>query len=147
MGCDRKLSSWNRRKSLYLLAAAFSAAVLQPLTTAQRTLGARGKAEWQASELVGALFHNKGSARRLGRIYAEMVQAEGSRRRLKEMVFAKSEYVETTVFNLDHARTVLIENIRADYRKGNTAMINGWVMSRTELRLCTLAYLEAHRHG
>lgn len=68
----------------------------------------------------------------IGETYRKQFSDESSERKLVKLL---SEYVSTeTTTTID----VLRQQIADDYRKGNTVMVDGWILSRTEARQCAL---------
>lgn len=80
-------------------------------------------------------------AARIGVLYLESVPPERSKRRLAEMVLG----VGTTDPPFDIA--AMTARVRArrdrDFLDGDLVVIDGWLLTRTEARLCALASLSA----
>ncbi len=68
----------------------------------------------------------------IGETYRKQFSDENSERKLVKLL---SEYVSTETTTTSD---VLRQQIADDYRKGNTVMVDGWILSRTEARQCAL---------
>ena len=68
----------------------------------------------------------------IGEIYRKQFSEENSERKLVKHL-SDYELTETTT-NTE----VLRQQITDDYNKGNTVMVDGWILSRTEARQCAL---------
>lgn len=68
----------------------------------------------------------------IGETYRKQFSDENSERKLVNLL---SEYVSTDTTS---TTDVLRQQIADDYRKGNTVMVDGWILSRTEARQCAL---------
>lgn len=86
--------------------------------------------------LLGVLSHPDG-ARNIGARYLSLVPAEGDERHLVNLL-AKGA---PGLMARDEARALLQNAVREDFDQGRTVELNGWVISRTEARLCALASL------
>ena len=60
---------------------------------------------------------------------------------LRNLVFAKYRDGESSPFRPNYDRNVFPDRFHSDFREGQVAKIDGWILSRTELRLCAIAYL------
>lgn len=69
------------------------------------------------------------AADRIGALYLERFPEERSVARLTRLLFGGTAPAA-------EARAHLVEAVVADFREGRTFMIDGWLMSRTEGRLC-----------
>ena len=68
----------------------------------------------------------------IGEIYRKQFSDENSEPKLMKHL---SEYKSTETTTITE---VLQQQITDDYNKGNTVMVNGWILSRTEARQCAL---------
>lgn len=73
-----------------------------------------------------------------GAKYKKKLPDEGSERALVRALFADGE---NTSYATLEART------RADFSEGNTVIIDGWVLSKTEARQCALQHLLNQHQG
>ena len=68
----------------------------------------------------------------IGEIYRNQFSDENSESKLVKQL-SDYESTETSAIN-----EVLQQQITTDYNTGNTVMIDGWILSRTEARQCAL---------
>ncbi|GAA4944255.1 hypothetical protein GCM10023314_16560 [Algibacter agarivorans] len=68
----------------------------------------------------------------IGEMYRKQFSDENSERKLIKHL---SDYESTEITTITE---VLRKQITDDYNKGNTVMVDGWVLSRTEARQCAL---------
>lgn len=68
----------------------------------------------------------------IGEIYRKQFSDENSESTLRKQLSAYESTETTTITE------VLREQITDDYNNGNTVMLNGWVLSKTEARQCAL---------
>ncbi len=68
----------------------------------------------------------------IGKIYRKQFSDENSERKLVKYL-SDYESTETTTIT-----EVLQQQITDDYNKGNTVMVDGWILSRIEARQCAL---------
>lgn len=109
-----------------LLKSAAGGLVLGPLGIAMTTRAQAGR------HLPPGL--PAGSAAVIGRVYLEKYPEEASRPALLKLL-EKGPGDKTTIFH-GHALKTSIEN---DFRDGDIVFLDGWALSRTEVRLCALA--------
>lgn len=72
------------------------------------------------------------SAREIGRVYLAGHPAEADPTLL-------CHYLESVCVQPERGRADWSVVIRDDFARGNTVLVGGWVLSRTEARLCALA--------
>jgi hypothetical protein len=101
-----------------------------PLSAAADGLAAR----------LRTLIVDHAAARRLGRLYIRQVPAEDDPRTLARLTLALPETQQADAIDLDHnsLRVRLDARVREDFASGATVQLDGWVLSRTEARLCAL---------
>lgn len=68
----------------------------------------------------------------IGEIYRKQFTDENTEGKLMKHL---SDYKTTETITITEA---LRQQITADYKQGNTVMIDGWILSRTEARQCAL---------
>lgn len=85
-----------------------------------------------AERLIGDLFGNIDSAREVGRAYLAQTPAEADR----AVLTASLQDVLATA-----NRETVRSKLRHDFATGNVVTVRGWMLSRTEARLCGLAVL------
>lgn len=68
----------------------------------------------------------------IGSLYRENFSAENSEHELVELLFnnVSTDFIQNT--------EMLKQQITKDYTTGNTVMVDGWVLSKTEARQCAL---------
>lgn len=80
---------------------------------------------------------DRAALRRLGALYLQDQPAEADRRRLAALLGAARA-------RAGDVPRVLVERIARDWREHDVAWVDGWLLARTEARLCALlALLEA----
>ncbi|HXR19681.1 MAG TPA: hypothetical protein VN757_07095 [Steroidobacteraceae bacterium] len=86
------------------------------------------------------LLYDRAAARRLGRLYVRQVPAEDDPRILARLTVALPEAQQVDAIALDRTslRHRLDARVRGDFASGTTVQLDGWVLSRTEARLCAL---------
>jgi hypothetical protein len=94
-------------------------------------------------ELAGrlrTLFYDREAARRLGHLYIRQVPTEDDPRILARLAVASAEAPQVDGISLDRASLLqrLDAQVRDDFASGTTIALDGWVLSRTEARLCAL---------
>jgi len=90
--------------------------------------------------LLGQFFSNKESARVVGQRYLGFTPNEANLERLMAMIFhSKENYARFANADAEQLRAMLSDQQRADFAHGRTIMIDGWILSETEVRLCALA--------
>ena len=82
----------------------------------------------------------KRSARWVGLAYLEEVPSERDVQNLSELVFSEIKW--ETLLRSD-IREVIRRQVRRDFRNDNLVRIRGWLLSRTEARLCALSALSS----
>jgi hypothetical protein len=89
---------------------------------------------------LSTLLYDRAAARRLGRLYVRQVSAEDDPRTLARLVVALPEAQQADAIALDHTslRHRIDARVRGDFASGTTVQLDGWVLSRTEARLCAL---------
>ncbi|NOZ09924.1 MAG: hypothetical protein GXP09_02585 [Gammaproteobacteria bacterium] len=95
-----------------------------------------------AQRMIGVLNHiNK--AREIGAIYIDQtpgirqLSAEQLTEKLLLMLALDPKYISTEI--LDSLDTRLRKQVRQDFVDENVQIVNGWMLSKTELALCALA--------
>lgn len=82
------------------------------------------------------LFTDLGSPRDIGRRYLESFSQETDRAFLERAITGGKQPEGVT-----QLRTLLAQKREDDFRAGNIAIVDGWVLSRTEARACALTVL------
>jgi hypothetical protein len=89
---------------------------------------------------LGQFFSHRESAQVIGRRYLALRPEEANLNRLTALIFRTPEHC-ARLENADtgQLRAILLNQQRADFARGRTIMIDGWILSETEVRLCALA--------
>jgi hypothetical protein len=89
------------------------------------------------------IFHNKKSAKIIGRRYLAMVPEEANLKRLRALIYRTSGYENFLLYyNKDNKlRDFLAAKQQDDFRNDHTVILDGWLLSETEARLCALVAL------
>jgi hypothetical protein len=121
----------------FILAAAAYGACLSPCGALP--FSAAGRFGDAASRLR-ALVPAPESAREIGRIYLAGRTGEVGAGTLTDLILSSMSLDEGTIVALDKQALSarLTSRVRADFAKGLTVEIGGWILSRTETRLCAL---------
>lgn len=88
---------------------------------------------------LAALIPHADSAARIGGRYLALTPAEADAGLLVSSILGKQEHEAAGDAVL---RRVVGENRQRDFIDGNTVSVDGWVLSRTEARLCALVALQ-----
>jgi hypothetical protein len=104
--------------------------------------GSGGNTRGAAKRLAGVLRHPD-SAARLGRLYLESTPGEADAARLVMLIgTARGPALPAITDATDESlRSGLEERIRNDFINGKTVVVDGWLLSPTEARLCALVSL------
>jgi hypothetical protein len=75
----------------------------------------------------------------VGKAYMEQVPGENSPERLIDqlMISPNGDAIQTTADSLS-LQKMMSEKVQADFDNGETVVVRGWVLSRTEARQCAL---------
>lgn len=93
-----------------------------------------------ATRMLRAALSNAAGARQIGMIYLQQPGAERNRDAALGALLASTALTREQVAGMQQ-RTLhrtLQERMRADYASGNAVNVEGWILSRTEARLCAL---------
>jgi hypothetical protein len=119
-----------------LAAAAFSACMSPNEAFALLSAGRFSGAATQLRALVPA----PKSAREIGRMYLAHCPEERGVHALTRLILSSMSLDERDAVALDRQAlsAMLTSRVRADFENGETVEIGGWILSRTETRLCAL---------
>ena len=95
-----------------------------------------------AARLAG-LLQDQESACRVGREYLRRFPEEGDAACLVAAICADMPQAGDTVARLNMSRLgqLVAQRLRADFEHGRVVNLRGWILGRTECRLCALASL------
>jgi hypothetical protein len=132
---------YSRRRFLYVVGAAASAAVLGVGLAVRR----RGKEEPAAARLT-ALLGDPRAARALGAVW---VAANREQSRPADLAGGLLRDLGPGATSADPQvlRRLVAERVHGDYAAGRVGKVDGWVLSETEIRLCALAAVTAPGAG
>ena len=127
-----------------LILAVLAAGGLAPFIGARRLLAAIPHG-WPADAPVTArlvaLFAAPESAAAIGRAYLAERPMEADPETLVAGILPGRSARELAMLDGTRLRALVRERHRGDFAAGRTATLSGWILSRTELRLCALAAL------
>lgn len=99
----------------------------------------------QVDAVAPAEFHglirHRASAARIGRRYLATLPSTPDRSRLLEMSPALGRILQATSRSRALAADLLRTTIADDFRRADTVVVDGWVLSATEARLCAVIAL------
>lgn len=87
----------------------------------------------QLSVAIDRLIAHRGSAAIIGSLYLEINESERSIEVLAQNIV---ESISTSAKYMDE--TTLLNQIRVDFERGDIVNLKGWLLSRTEARICAL---------
>ena len=124
------------RRSFLLIAAAFGASLSPGSASSMVSAGYFSDAATRLRSLIPAPT----SAREIGRIYLAQYPEEDGAAALTHHILSSLSLDEEKVVALDRQAlpAMLSSCVRADFEKGRTVEVAGWILSRTEARLCAL---------
>lgn len=121
-----------RRRLLLGGAAVAAAALLGPRALAITVERLRGLDD--PAQRLRSLVRHPESAAVLGRAYLAVNPDEASAPRLVALIAGSTDTADATA-------TSLSDRIRAEFDAGELVRLDGWIVSRTEARLCALCAL------
>jgi hypothetical protein len=93
--------------------------------------------EWAKSlDCFRDLFTDLGPPRDIGHHYLQSFSQERNRAFLRRAIIGEKQLQDAT-----QLRTLLAQKREHDFRNGDIAIVDGWVLSRTEARACALVAL------
>lgn len=105
------------------------------------------KAGWRLMtpecRLASLIASNRASARAIGRAYLEAHTHEANTDSLVKAVLTRLDLSVTVMLTMGQSALKARADgaVRDDFGSEDTVMLEGWVLSRTELRLCALVAL------
>jgi hypothetical protein len=91
-----------------------------------------------ANQCLLSLFRDIDAPRALGDRYLAIYPADTNRRTLGADVFGTAKTVDP-----QSMRTHLARRVSQDFTDGNTVIVDGWVLARSEARACAMVALHA----
>jgi hypothetical protein len=94
----------------------------------------------QSAQRLRSLIRDPNSARAIGRIYLREVPAEQDPEMLTRLILPFMALDAEEAARLDRAALAarFAATVQADFGNGRTIGVHGWILSRTEVRLCAL---------
>ncbi len=129
------MARFGRRRFLALGLAAAVAGQIRPALAGAPLGGLAGPANDTERRLAG-LFRNPEFAREVGRKYLAIHPDEADRYRLRTTLFGVARPRSSAAL-----RNVLADRRRKDFEDGDIAVVDGWVLARSEARVCALVAL------
>lgn len=125
------------RRWVLLCIGCASGLSMMPRSAAAR---ARGGSLDELTARLRALLPDPAAARRLGRLYVRQAPAEDHPVFLARLTVASLGVQDADISAVDSVslRRRLDARVRGDFASGTTVQLDGWVLSRTEARLCAL---------
>jgi hypothetical protein len=84
------------------------------------------------------MWRDPRAVRAIGRRYLAIARDEADRARLSDLVFGRADLADDSFAALQ--RHIATERAR-DFAADDTVILDGWILSRTEARLCALSAL------
>lgn len=131
----------SRRRFLKTALSLGAVGLCGPFATTARP-DERGACELLATQLTRTLTQVE-SARAIGRHYLEVAPAEWDHRLLARLLWPAdaAPLQELARMDVSALKQLLVTQQRRDFAAGRTVSLDGWVLSRTEARLCALLAL------
>jgi hypothetical protein len=98
-------------------------------------------ANMAASENFGTLLRHRASAARIGRRYLATLPAGTDNSRLLAMSPTLDKALRAAWHEPEVARRQLRQGISDDFSRGDTVVVDGWVLAATEARFCAVIAL------
>jgi hypothetical protein len=90
---------------------------------------------------LAALLSHLPAARLVGRHYLSLVPEERSAAALRRVLFDGADLEDGRPAGLERLRAHVHARRRQDFAAGDTLVVGGWLIARTEARLCALSVL------
>lgn len=121
----------SRRRLLLSLAAASVPSALAGFSWMQSS--------WLRRATVEMLLGNVADAREIGARYLAAVPEDADPARLAAQLFQGMQDVPYAPAEWAALRRRIRERLQQDFASGDTLIVDGWILARTEARLCALA--------
>ena len=120
-----------RRRLLRLASAVAAIGPVSAVTAAPADLGPNVGSR---AVLVNGLLSNPADARRIGALYLAQTLSENDPELLWIALFGAASALDGA-----ECRRILAARITDDFRTANVLRLRGWIMARSEARLCALS--------
>ena len=126
-----------RRQALYMGLIPLAISVMPRTVATALGVGDDATREWAKSlDCFRDLFTDLGPPRAIGHQYLQSFSQERNRAFLQRAITG-----ETQLQDARQLRTLLAQKREQDFRTGDIAIVDGWILSRTEARACALVAL------
>jgi hypothetical protein len=125
-----------RRQALYLGLVPLSISLMPRTLAGALGVGDDAARERAALDCFRDLFADLGPPRAIGHRYLQSSSQERDRAFLQSAITRDKQ-----LHNARQLRTLLAQKREHDFRHGDIAIVDGWVLSRTEVRTCALVAL------
>ncbi len=93
------------------------------------------------SEMLLSILADRAAAKSVGMAYLDGAPEDRSAGALVSALLGQSEIPAGAPLTVGEMRSLLQARRRLDFRTGDTVVLHGWILSRSECRLCALAAL------
>jgi len=132
-----------RRRTVLQVAAFWAAAGMLGLASVRPTQAAEAVTRTAMESRLIDLFSRPDSAARIGRSYLRATPDEADRGKLLAAILdAEPKLGSPRRRDSRELRRLIAAQCRREFASGRTAQVDGWIIARTEARLCALAALE-----
>ena len=126
-----------RRQALCMGLLPVALSVMPRIVATALGIGDAFSREWAtSSNSFRDLFTDLGPPREIGTLYLQSFSQEGSCAFLKKAITG-----DIRLRDVNQLRTLLAQKREHDFRTGDIAIVDGWILSRTEARACALMAL------
>ena len=126
-----------RRQALYMGLIPLAISVMPRTVATALGVGDDATREWAKSlDCFRDLFTDLGPPSDIGHHYLQSFSQERNRAFLQRAITGENQ-----LHDARQLRTLLAQKREHDFRNGNIATVDGWVLSRTEARACALVAL------
>jgi hypothetical protein len=94
-----------------------------------------------------SVFNHAESMKFIGRKYIEQVPAEQKESTLMEAILSGgpgAQFQHSMLSSQKEIKRFIRSRVKQDFISGQTVNIQGWVLAKTEARLCALAFLDSY---
>ena len=126
-----------RRQALYLGLIPLAISLLPRTVATALGVGDDATREWaRSSDCFRDLFTDLGPPRAIGHRYLQCFSQERNRAFLQKTITGEKQ-----LHDARQLRSLLAQKREHDFRNGDIAIVDGWILSRTEARTCALVAL------
>jgi hypothetical protein len=122
-----------------LMRSGLFAALAPTLALVAGPLAPRRAAAAGPTARLAGIFREPASARAIGRAYLRQAPEEADAARPLDLIHPG----DCAALSTTELRRAVAARQRADFAAGRTVLLDGWVLSRTEARLCAFAAVTA----